>query len=142
MKQSGYGAVYYSGFVQGRFMGISPAVKTVLLLVASNCFMNYAWYGHLKHLEHRPWMVAALLSWGVALFEYVLQVPANRIGKEDAALSFGQLKILQEVISLSVFVPFAYVILKESLKLDYLLAALCMAGAVFFVFRGGFTQGP
>jgi uncharacterized protein len=120
---------------------LSPTVKTVLLLIASNFFMNYAWYGHLKHLEHRPWLVAALVSWGVALFEYLLQVPANRIGAQEAHLNFGQLKILQEVISLSVFVPFSYLILKESLKLDYFLAAVCMAGAVFFVFRGGFAGG-
>jgi uncharacterized protein (DUF486 family) len=118
-------------------VGMSPAVQTVLLLIASNFFMNYAWYGHLKHLEHRPWLVAALLSWGVALFEYLLQVPANRIGAQQAHFSFGQLKIMQEVISLSVFVPFSYVVLKESLKLDYVLAAACMGGAVFFVFRGG-----
>lgn len=118
-------------------MGISPALQTVLLLIASNFFMNYAWYGHLKHLEHRPWVLAALLSWGVALFEYLLQVPANRIGAQQAHLSMGQLKIVQEVISLSVFVPFSYIVLKESLKLDYLLAAACMGGAVFFIFRGG-----
>ena len=122
-------------------MGMSPAWKTVLLLIASNFFMNYAWYGHLKHLEHRPWMVAALLSWGVALFEYLLQVPANRIGAQEAHFNFGQLKIMQEVISLSVFVPFSYLILKESLKLDYFLAAVCMGGAVFFVFRGGMGGG-
>jgi uncharacterized protein (DUF486 family) len=118
-------------------VGISPSMQTILLLIASNFFMNYAWYGHLKHFEHRPWLVAALISWGVALFEYLLQVPANRIGAQEAHMNFGQLKILQEVISLSVFIPFSYLVLKESLKLDYFFAALCMAGAVFFVFRGG-----
>ena len=120
-------------------MAISPAVQTVLLLIASNFFMNYAWYGHLKHLEHRPWLVAALLSWGIALFEYLLQVPANRIGAHEAHFNLGQLKIMQEVISLSVFIPFSYLVMKESLKLDYFLAAVCMGGAVFFVFRGGMS---
>jgi uncharacterized protein (DUF486 family) len=95
--------------------------------------MTFAWYAHLKELNHRPWFVAALISWGIAFFEYALQVPANRIGY--TAMSIGQLKILQEIITLSVFVPFAFLYLKEPLKLDYLWAALCILGAVFFIFR-------
>ncbi|MDY0212489.1 MAG: DMT family protein [Desulfuromonadaceae bacterium] len=106
---------------------------TVLLLSVSNVFMTFAWYAHLKDLSSKPWIVAALFSWGIALFEYLLQVPANRIGY--SALSLGQLKILQEVITLSVFVPFAFFYMKEPLKLDYLWAALCICGAVFFIFR-------
>jgi uncharacterized protein len=109
-------------------------LKTILLLVLSNLFMTYAWYGHLKTLADRPWYVAALLSWGVALFEYLLQVPANRIGA--TALSLGQLKIMQEVITLAVFVPFAIFYMRQPLKLDYLWASLCILGAVYFVFRG------
>jgi uncharacterized protein (DUF486 family) len=108
-------------------------LKTMLLLVLSNLFMTYAWYGHLKTLAHRPWYVAALLSWGVALFEYLLQVPANRIG--STALSLGQLKILQEVITLVVFVPFAWLYMRQPLKLDFLWAGLCVLGAVYFMFR-------
>jgi uncharacterized protein (DUF486 family) len=108
---------------------------TVVLLTLSNVFMTFAWYAHLKELRHKPWIVAALVSWGIALFEYLLQVPANRIGY--SALSVGQLKILQEAITLSVFVPFALFYLKEPLKLDYLWAALCVLGAVYFIFRGG-----
>jgi uncharacterized protein (DUF486 family) len=104
-----------------------------ILLVASNVFMTFAWYGHLKSLADRPWWVAAILSWGVALFEYLLQVPANRIGY--TALSLGQLKILQEVITLTVFVPFAALYMDQPLKLDYLWAALCLCGAVYFIFR-------
>jgi hypothetical protein len=107
--------------------------KTVILLVLSNIFMTFAWYAHLKNLSHRPWIVAALISWGIALFEYLLQVPANRIGHTQ--LHVGQLKILQEVITLSVFVPFAALYLKEPVRLNYLWAALCMCGAVYFVFR-------
>ena len=111
-----------------------PAVwQTVFLLSASNVFMTFAWYAHLKHLNDRPWWLAALLAWGIALFEYLLQVPANRIGHQ--LLSVGQLKIMQEVITLAVFVPFALIYLKEPLKLDYLWAALCMVGAVYFIFR-------
>jgi len=106
---------------------------TVGLLSLSNVFMTFAWYGHLKNLSHRAWIVAALVSWGIALFEYLLQVPANRIGHE--VLTVGQLKILQEVITLSVFVPFAVFYMKEPLRWDYLWAALCMVGAVFFMFR-------
>ncbi|HEX7080959.1 MAG TPA: DMT family protein [Gammaproteobacteria bacterium] len=108
-------------------------VLTVLLLSVSNVFMTFAWYAHLKELGGRPWFVAAIASWGIAFFEYLLQVPGNRIGY--AVLSVGQLKVLQEVITLAVFVPFAFLYLKEPLKLDYLWAALCLVGAVYFVFR-------
>jgi uncharacterized protein (DUF486 family) len=111
-----------------------PIFISILLLSLSNIFMTFAWYAHLKELNHRPWFVAAVTSWGIAFFEYALQVPANRIGY--TALSVGQLKILQEIITLSVFVPFAFYYLKEPLKLDYLWAALCILGAVFFIFRG------
>ena len=107
--------------------------QTVLLLMASNVFMTFAWYGHLKNLATAPWYIAALISWGIALFEYLLQVPANRIGHTQ--FSVGQLKIMQEVITLVVFVPFALLSLREPLKLDYLWAALCMVGAVYFIFR-------
>ena len=107
---------------------------TAGLLTLSNVFMTFAWYAHLKELYHKPWLVAALASWGIALFEYLLQVPANRIG--FTVFNVAQLKILQEVITLSVFVPFAFLYLKEPLKLDYLWAALCIVAAVFFVFRG------
>ena len=109
--------------------------QTTLLLVASNLFMTMAWYGHLKNLATAPWFVAALISWGIALAEYLLQVPANRIGYQRAGLSLGQLKIMQEVITLSVFVPFAVFYMDEPLKLDYLWAALCMVGAAYFIFR-------
>jgi Uncharacterized protein conserved in bacteria len=105
----------------------------MLLLMCSNVFMTFAWYGHLKDMSSKPWIVAAIISWGIALFEYLLQVPANRIG--HTALSVGQLKIMQEVIALAVFVPFSVFYLKEQIKLDYLWAALCMLGAVFFIFR-------
>ena len=108
-------------------------IATIGLLCMSNVFMTFAWYAHLKELNHKPWLVAALVSWGIALFEYLLQVPANRIGY--TLLSVGQLKVLQEIITLSVFVPFAYFYLKEPLKLDYLWAALCIVGAAFFMFR-------
>ena len=107
--------------------------QTVLLLTMSNVFMTFAWYAHLKELNHKPWIIAALISWGIAFFEYMLQVPANRIG--FTVLSVAQLKILQEVITLTVFVPFALLYLKEPLKMDYLWAALCMMGAVYFMFR-------
>ena len=106
---------------------------TVLLLAFSNIFMTFAWYAHLKELNNRPWIVAALVSWGIAFFEYMLQVPGNRIG--HAVLSVAQLKILQEAITLTVFVPFAFFYLKEPVKLDYLWAGLCILGAVYFVFR-------
>ena len=110
-----------------------PYLTTIGLLSLSNVFMTFAWYAHLKELRGRPWIVAALVSWGIALFEYLLQVPANRIGYTH--FSLGQLKIVQEVITLVVFVPFAVLYMRESLKLDYLWAALCMLGAVYFVFR-------
>ena len=106
---------------------------TILLLGLSNIFMTFAWYAHLKELNQRPWIVAALVSWGIAFFEYMLQVPGNRVGYTE--LSVGQLKLMQEVITLAVFVPFAVFYLKEPLKLDYLWAALCILGAVYFVFR-------
>ena len=107
---------------------------TIGLLTLSNVFMTFAWYGHLKELYHRPWYVAALVSWGIALFEYLLQVPANRIG--FGSLNVAQLKILQEAITLTVFVPFAFLFMKQPLKLDFLWAGLCIMGAVYFVFRG------
>jgi hypothetical protein len=111
-----------------------PAVPTtILLLAASNVFMTFAWYAHLKHLSGRAWYVAALASWGIALFEYLLQVPANRIG--HTVLTLPQLKIVQEVISLAVFVPFVLLYMRQPLKLDYLWASLCMLGAVYFMFR-------
>ena len=110
---------------------------TILLLGLSNIFMTFAWYAHLKELNSRPWIVAALVSWGIAFFEYMLQVPGNRIGY--TVLSVGQLKLMQEVITLVVFVPFAVFYLKEPLKLDYLWAALCILGAVYFVFRSRLT---
>jgi len=108
--------------------------QTVVLLVLSNVFMTFAWYAHLKELSTKPWLVAALVSWGVALFEYLLQVPANRIG--NTVMSVPQLKIIQEVITLSVFVPFSLFYLREPLKLDYLWAGICMCGAAYFMFRG------
>ena len=110
---------------------------TILLLSASNVFMTFAWYGHLKNLADKPWWIAALISWGIALFEYLLQVPANRIGHQ--VMNVGQLKILQEVITLSVFVPFSVLYLKERLTLDYLWAGFCLLGAVFFLFRAKFA---
>ena len=108
-------------------------MRTILLLSLSNVFMTFAWYAHLRDLRDKPWVVAALVSWGVALFEYLLQVPANRIGYTQ--LTLPQLKILQEVIALAVFVPFAVVYMKSRVTLDYLWAALCILGAVYFVFR-------
>ena len=111
-----------------------PVVPTtIVLLTASNVFMTFAWYAHLKNLSGRAWYVAALVSWGIALFEYLLQVPANRIG--HTALTLPQLKILQEAVSLSVFVPFMLYYMRQPLKLDYLWASLCMLGAVYFMFR-------
>jgi hypothetical protein len=107
---------------------------TLLLLTLSNVFMTFAWYAHLKELSHKPWIVAALVSWGIAFFEYMLQVPGNRIGY--TVLSVGQLKILQEAITLAVFVPFAMLYMNQPVKLDYLWAALCIMGAVYFIFRG------
>ncbi len=109
-------------------------LRTVGLLILSNVFMTFAWYAHLKNLSDRPWYVAALVSWGIALFEYLLQVPANRIGY--STLTLGQLKIIQEAITLAVFVPFAVIYMRQPLRLDFLWAALCRCGAVYFVFRG------
>ncbi len=111
-----------------------PAIlKTILLLTVSNVFMTFAWYAHLKNLNNKPWMIAALASWGIALFEYMFQVPANRIG--FTVMSVAQLKILQEVITLSVFVPFAVFYMQQPMKLDFLWAGLCLMGAVYFMFR-------
>ncbi len=112
---------------------MNPVLTSMLLLICINVFMAFAWYGHLKDMSSKPWIIAAIVSWGIALFEYLLQVPANRIG--HSALSVGQLKIMQEVIALAVFVPFSVFYLKEAVKLDYLWAAFCMLGAVFFIFR-------
>ena len=114
---------------------MNPFVTSILLLICSNVFMTFAWYGHLRNLSDRPWLVAAFVSWGIALFEYLLQVPANRVGYQ--VMSLGQLKILQEIITLSVFVPFALFYMREKLTLNYLWAALCMLGAVYFIFRRG-----
>ena len=110
-----------------------PLLVTALMLIVSNLFMTFAWYGHLKNLATSPWYVAALISWGIALFEYLLQVPANRIGY--TVMSLPQLKIMQEVIALSVFMPFAVLYMKVELKWDFLWASLCMVGAVYFMFR-------
>src|SRR6188472_1291883 len=112
---------------------MNPILRAVVLLTLSNVFMTFAWYAHLKNLAQKPWIVAALVSWGVALFEYLLQVPANRMG--FTALTLAQLKILQEVITLFVFVPFAVIYMKQPLKLDFLWAGLCLMGAVYFMFR-------
>jgi len=109
-------------------------LRTAGLLILSNLFMTFAWYAHLRNLNTRAWYIAALASWGIALFEYMLQVPANRIGY--TTMSLGQLKMLQEVISITVFVPFAIFYMKQPLKLDYLWAGLCVLGAVYFMFRG------
>lgn len=113
---------------------LPPLVSTVLLLSASNVFMTIAWYGHLKHLNTAPWWIAALLSWGIALFEYLLQVPANRIGY--TTMTLPQLKILQEVITLAVFVPFAVFVMGQPVKMNFVYAGLCLVGAVYFIFRG------
>jgi uncharacterized protein (DUF486 family) len=110
---------------------------SIILLTISNVFMTFAWYAHLKELNNKPWIIAALISWGIALLEYLFQVPANRIGY--SVLTIGQLKIIQEVITLSVFVPFSVMYLKEPLKLDYLWAAFCLIGAVYFMFRSKFS---
>lgn len=114
--------------------------KTVGLLTLSNLFMTYAWYGHLKSMKDKWWLWAALISWVIALFEYLLQVPANRIGYEGG-ITPAQLKITQEVISLSIFIPFAVLYLKEPIRLDYLWAGLCLLGAAYFIFRGAGAQG-
>ena len=110
-----------------------PYFLTIGLLCCSNVFMTFAWYGHLKNVSGRPWLIAALISWGIALFEYLLQVPANRIGHQ--AMNVGQLKILQEIITLTIFVPFSLFYLREKMDLDYLWAGLCLLAAVFFLFR-------
>ena len=114
---------------------IPVGLQTVVLLAMSNVFMTFAWYGHLKNHASSPWYVAALVSWGIALFEYLLQVPANRIGHTQ--FSVAQLKIIQEVVTLSVFAPFAVLYLNQPLKWDFLWAGLCMVGAVYFIFRSG-----
>ena len=111
-----------------------PLLRTVVLLTLANVFRTFAWYGHLKHLGHRAWYVAAVASWGIAFFEYLLQVPANRVG--FTVLSLPQLKLLQEVITLAVFAPFAVLYMRQSLRLDHLWAAVCLLGAVYFTFRG------
>ena len=116
------------------FQSWPVTLQMVLLLLASNVFMTFAWYGHLRSLAGSPWYAAALVSWGIALFEYLLQVPGNRIGFQH--FSLGQLKILQEVITLAVFVPFAMFYMGESFRMDFLWAGLCLLGAVYFVFRG------
>ena len=116
------------------FVSAHPVFATAALLSLSNLFMTVAWYGHLKHLQAKPWWIAALVSWGIALFEYLLQVPANRIG--FGSFSLAQLKILQEVITLAVFVPFAVFYMGQPVKLDFLWAGLCLMGAVYFIFRG------
>ena len=112
---------------------IPPIVQAIILLTLSNVFMTFAWYAHLRNLADRPWFVAALVSWGIAFFEYVLQVPANRIGYRE--LDLGQVKVLQEVITLAVFIPFSLYYMQQPLKLNYLWASLCMCGAVYFMFR-------
>ena len=115
-------------------VNLKMALTAALLLVLSNCFMTFAWYGHLKSLSSKPWIFAVLVSWGIAFFEYLIQVPANRIG-HAGNVSLAQLKIMQEVITLAVFVPFSMIYMKEPLKLNFLWAALCMTGAVYFIFR-------
>ncbi len=115
-------------------MNSTVLAQTVGLLALSNVFMTFAWYAHLKELSSKPWFIAALASWGVALFEYLLQVPANRIGFSQ--FSLAQLKIIQEAVTLIVFVPFALLYMNQPLKLDYLWASLCIMGAVYFIFRG------
>lgn len=131
-----------SGCDEGGLCGGFPMpvlLQTTLLLTASNVFMTFAWYAHLKELNTKPWYIAALVSWGIALFEYLIQVPANRIGFTQYGI--GQLKILQEVITLTVFAPFAIFYLKQPLRLDYLWASLCVCGAVYFVFRSQASAG-
>ncbi|MCF7920288.1 MAG: DMT family protein [Candidatus Cloacimonetes bacterium] len=112
---------------------MSKVIITFVMLTCSNLFMTFAWYGHLKNLQHKPWIYAALISWGIAFFEYLIQVPANRIGFQ--VLNLGQLKIIQEVVTLALFVPFSIFYMKESFRLDFLWAGLCILGAVFFIFR-------
>jgi len=112
---------------------LNPHILTVLMLICSNCFMTFAWYGHLKNMSHKAWYIAAIVSWGIALFEYMIMVPANRFGYQVYTLP--QLKIIQEVITLSVFIPFAVFYMKQDFKLDYVWACLCLLGAVYFMFR-------
>jgi uncharacterized protein (DUF486 family) len=112
---------------------MTPTSQAILLLICSNIFMTFAWYGHLKNLASSPWYIAALVSWGIALFEYLLQVPANRIGFQS--LNLAQLKIIQEVITLAVFVPFSMYYMQQPFKLDFIWAGLCLVGAVYFMFR-------
>jgi uncharacterized protein (DUF486 family) len=114
---------------------IPLSLQTILLLVASNVFMTFAWYGHLRNMATAPWYTAALVSWGIALFEYLLQVPANRIGFQQAGFTVAQLKIMQEVITLTLFVPFSMAYLNQPFKMDFVWAGLCMVGAVYFIFR-------
>ena len=118
---------------------MNKMIITTLMLVCSNVFMTFAWYGHLKNFNNKPWVIAAMISWGIALFEYLIQVPANRIGHQ--VMNLGQLKILQEVITLSVFVPFSLFYMKENLKQDYIWAAIFILAAVFFMFRGLLVKG-
>ncbi|MDD5428986.1 MAG: DMT family protein [Candidatus Omnitrophica bacterium] len=118
---------------------MNKLIVTTGMLACSNVFMTFAWYGHLKNLNNKPWIVAAFISWGIALFEYLIQVPANRLGHQ--VMNLGQLKILQEVITLSIFVPFSIFYMKEGLKRDYLWAAVFILGAVFFMFRGMLSKG-
>ena len=124
---------FFSSLTSSLSNALPIPLQTIGLLTLSNVFMTFAWYGHLKNMAHKPWVIAALVSWGIALFEYLLQVPANRIGFTQ--FNVGQLKILQEVITLAVFVPFSVVYLGQPLKWDYLWAGLCMVGAVYFIFR-------
>jgi len=112
---------------------MSPTLLCVIGLTASNIFMTFAWYGHLKSLNEKPWVIAALISWGIAFFEYLIQVPANRVG--HTVLTLPQLKITQEVIALAVFIPFSILFMKEKITVNYLYACICMLGAVYFIFR-------
>jgi hypothetical protein len=123
----------YRNYNAGEQSAMNRYLTTMILLGCSNVFMTFAWYGHLRNLSHRPWLLAALASWAIALFEYLLQVPANRVGYQ--VMNVGQLKLLQEVITLAVFVPFSLFYMKERLSLDYLWAGICLLGAVFFLFR-------
>lgn len=131
--QPGDVRIPYNGAVRFRTSIMPASLQTLILLTCSNVFMTFAWYAHLKDMNNKPWMVAAFASWGIALFEYLLQVPANRIGY--TVMSLPQLKIMQEVIALAVFMPFAVLYMKVELKWDFLWAALCMVGAVYFMFR-------
>lgn len=118
---------------------MNKLIVTTIMLVCSNVFMTFAWYGHLKNYNDRPWIIAAIISWGIALFEYLIQVPANRLGHQ--VMNLGQLKILQEVITLSIFVPFSVFYMKENLKQDYIWAAVFIVAAAFFMFRGLLAKG-